>query len=60
MQRWTMSEYASEELNILKKLDSPFVISYYDAFAQGDIFCILTEYCQVRKHTKVDFKILST
>lgn len=55
-----MSEYASEELNILKKLDSPFVISYYDAFAQGDIFCILTEYCQVRKHTKVDFKILST
>lgn len=48
MQRYPLSDYTSEELNLLKRLDSPYIISFYDSFVQGDIFCILTEYCQVR------------
>jgi len=48
MQKYTISDYASEELSLLKKLNSPYVISYYDSFSNGDLFCILTEYCQVR------------
>ena len=48
LQKYRVSDYASDELSLLKKLNSPYVISYYDSFSNGDLFCILTEYCQVR------------
>ena len=38
----------SEELELLMNLKSERIISYCDAFQEGVLFCILTEYCEVK------------
>ena len=45
MKIWTVRDHAPEELSLLKKLNSPYIISFIESFTQGEQFCILTEYC---------------
>lgn len=41
-------DYYLEEISLLMKLQNPFIINYIDAFHEGVLFCIITEYCEVR------------
>lgn len=36
------------EANLLAKLDNPHILKYFDSFLDGEYFCIVTEYCEVR------------
>ncbi len=38
-----------QEANLLSKLDNPYILKYHDSFLDGEYFCIVTEYCEVRK-----------
>jgi len=46
------------EFNLLKKIDSPFLIKLKeDMFTTDDFisYCIITEFCEVRKSFKICF-----
>lgn len=38
---------AASEANLLRSLDHPNIVKFYDSFVEGEFFCILTEYCDV-------------
>jgi len=40
---------ASNEANLLKHLDHPAIVKFYDSFIEADFFYIVTEYCEVLK-----------
>ena len=40
---------ASNEANLLRHLDHPAIVKFYDSFVETDFFYIITEYCEVRK-----------
>jgi NIMA (never in mitosis gene a)-related kinase len=37
---------AVREARLLSKLDHPNIVKFHDSFADGDCFCIVTEYCE--------------
>ena len=37
-----------QEAHLLSKLDNPYILKYHDSFLDGEYFCIVTEYCEVR------------
>ena len=40
------SVHSDNEINVLKRLDSEFVIKYYEWFVEEAFTCIVTEYCE--------------
>ena len=38
---------AMHEANLLKNLDHPGIVKFFDSFMDGEFFCIVTEYCEV-------------
>jgi len=38
---------ASNEANLLRHLDHPAIVKFYDSFIEADFFYIVTEYCEV-------------
>jgi len=38
---------ASNEASLLKHLDHPAIVKFYDSFVEADFFYIVTEYCEV-------------
>jgi len=38
---------ASNEANLLKHLNHPAIVKFYDSFIQANFFYIITEYCEV-------------
>jgi len=40
---------ASNEANLLRHLDHPAIVKFYDSFVEADFFYIITEYCEVLK-----------
>jgi len=36
------------EAKLLSKLENPGIVKFYDSFLEGEFFCIVTEYCEVR------------
>ena len=40
---------ASNEANLLRHLDHPDIVKFYDSFVEADFFYIITEYCEVLK-----------
>jgi len=38
---------ASNEANLLRHLDHPAIVKFYDSFVEADFFYIITEYCEV-------------
>jgi serine/threonine protein kinase len=44
MDRNEIKETMREE-NVLSKLDSPYIVKYYESFMNDDSLCIITEYC---------------
>jgi len=38
---------ASTEASLLKHLDHPAIVKFYDSFVEADFFYIITEYCEV-------------
>lgn len=41
---------ASNEANLLRHLDHPAIVKFYDSFIEADFFYIVTEYCEVQKY----------
>ncbi len=41
------------EANLLSKLDNPYILKYFDSFLDGEYFCIVTEYCEVKITSKI-------
>jgi len=39
---------ASNEANLLRHLDHPAIVKFYDSFVEDEFFYIITEYCEVR------------
>jgi len=39
---------AMHEAKLLSKLENPGIVKFYDSFLEGEFFCIVTEYCEVR------------
>lgn len=37
-----------QEAHLLSKLDNPYILKYHDSFLDGEYFCIVTEYCEVK------------
>jgi len=40
---------ASNEASLLRHLDHPAIVKFYDSFVEADFFYIITEYCEVLK-----------
>ena len=38
---------AAQEANLLRSLDHPNIVKFYDSFVDGEFFCIVTEFCEV-------------
>jgi serine/threonine protein kinase len=38
---------ANHEASLLRNLDHPNIVRFFDSFIEGEFFCILTEYCEV-------------
>ena len=39
---------AMHEAKLLSKLDHPGIVQFHDSFIDGEYFCIVTEFCEVR------------
>lgn len=39
---------ANLEAQLLSRLDHPAIVKFYTSFVEGESFCIITEYCEVR------------
>ena len=37
---------AAQEANLLRSLDHPNIVKFYDSFVDGEFFCIVTEFCE--------------
>jgi len=48
---------AAKEARVLSKLSHPSIVRFHDSFIDGDVFCIVTEYCEVCKHRLSNFHI---
>jgi hypothetical protein len=48
-----------QEANLLSKLDNPFILKYHDSFLDGEYFCIVTEYCEVRSNKRINLLLLN-
>lgn len=42
---------ASNEANLLRHLNHPAIVKFYDSFIEADFFYIVTEYCEVLMKT---------
>lgn len=38
---------AMHEANLLRNLDHPGIVKFYDSFVDGEFFCIVTEFAEV-------------
>lgn len=45
------------EIRLLMKLHNPYIINYIDAFVEGALCCIITDYCEVRTKKSKFLKI---
>ena len=41
----------SEEVNILSKLNNPFIVNFVEMFQEGVMLCIVMEICEVRTYS---------
>ena len=39
---------AMHEANLLRNLHHPGIVKFHDSFIDGEFFCLITEYCEVR------------
>ena len=42
---------AMHEAKLLSKLDHPGIVQFHDSFIDGEYFCIVTEFCEVRSNS---------
>ena len=44
---------AAREARVLSKLVHPSIVKFHDSFMDGDVFCIVTEFCEVIIYSQV-------